>query len=316
MEQQRNINQHTTDEGGIDLKDLVYTFLAYWKCFAASLLACLFVAAVYLHYTMPTYRVSSKIMIRDEKRGGDFFSEISVFDDIDMFYKANTENEIELLKSKTLVKNVILERELYVNYYGKSFLRKRDITGKSPVVLVDSLFDASSLGAMLTADLKLNKDQSVRVRLSCEDEVLHDSLYAGFPVEVTTPNGLLDFALAEAWSDSSAYNHIVVEIYPPVSLAKNYIKNLNLSQVSKTSSIVVLTLKTTNKAQGISFLNGLIDMYNRSAVEEKNEVATKTALFIDNRIKVLTDELGGEIQKTGGVDRTILQCTALSAEKR
>ena len=123
--EQRNLNQRTVEEDGIDLKDLVFTFLAYWKCFALSLFVCFLVAAVYLHYTMPTYRVSSKIMLRDEKRGGNFFSEISVFDDIDMLYKSNTENEVELLKSKTLVKNVILERKLYVNYYGKSFLRNR-----------------------------------------------------------------------------------------------------------------------------------------------------------------------------------------------
>ncbi|MBR4814735.1 MAG: hypothetical protein IKZ67_04650, partial [Paludibacteraceae bacterium] len=143
MEQENNISQRKADENGVDLKDLVYTFLAYWKCFAFSLVVCCLAAVAYLHYTMPTYRVSSKIMIRDEKRGGDFFSEISVFDDIDMLYKANTENEIELLKSKTLVKNVILERSLYVDYYGKSFFRKRDVSGFSPVVLVDSLFDAS-----------------------------------------------------------------------------------------------------------------------------------------------------------------------------
>ena len=112
----QHLNVHKEKDGNsIEMKDLVYTFLAYWKCFAFSLFVCLLAAFAYLHYTMPTYRVSSKIMIRDEKRGGDFFSEISVFDDINMMHKTNTENEVELLKSKTLVKNVILERELYVN---------------------------------------------------------------------------------------------------------------------------------------------------------------------------------------------------------
>lgn len=292
METQHDRIQKTTDESTVELKDLIYTFLAYWKCFAVSLGFCFLAAFAYLHYTMPTYRVTSKIMIRDEKRGGDFFSEISVFDDIDMLYKANTENEVELLKSKTLVKNVILERELYVNYFGKSFFRKRDVTGASPVVLLDSLFDASALDDVLSIDLKMNKDQSVRVSLSCRDEVLSDSVFSSFPIEVVTPYGPLDFALSGVWNKDSDYDHYVVEIHPPLSLALRYIKDLNLSQVSKSSSIVVLSLKTTNKQRGISFLDGLIDMYNRSAVEEKNEVATKTALFIDNRIKVLTDELG------------------------
>jgi len=292
MEQQRNLNQRKTEEDSIDLKDLVFTFLAYWKCFALSLLVCVLLGVVYLHHTMPTYRVSSKIMIRDEKRGGNFFSEISVFDDIDMFYKVNTENEVELLKSKTLVKNVIMERKLYVNYYGKTFLRRRDVTGSSPIALVDSLFDASSLSGKMVVDLELKGNGSVQVQATYDNEVVCDSLFPGFPIEVNSPNGPLDFALARAWEKGSDYDHIIVEIHPPLSLAERYIKNLFLAQVSKNSSVVVMTLNTTSKERGITFLNGLIDMYNRSAVEEKNEVATKTALFIDNRIKVLTEELG------------------------
>ena len=217
------MNQQTADEGGIDIKDLVYTFLAYWKCFALSLFVCFLVAAVYLHYTMPTYRVSSKIMLRDEKRGGNFFSEISVFDDIDMLSKSNTENEVELLKSKTLVKNVILERKLYVNYYGKSFLRRRDVSGFSPIVMVDSLFDASSLSSMMVVDLKRNGDGSVHVQLSDRNSVMCDSVFPGFPIEVDSPNGPLALALANAWEDSD-YDHIVIEIHPPLALAERYIK--------------------------------------------------------------------------------------------
>lgn len=292
MEKEKNIYQNESENDGIYLKDLIYTFLAYWKCFAISFGVCFLLAFAYLHYTMPTYRVSSKIMIRDEKRGGDFFSEMSVFDNIDMLYKANTENEVELLMSKTLIKNVIQEKNLYVNYYGKSLLRCCDVTGSSPVVVVDSLFDLYSLPFTMMADLKIHKGNSVRLSLTCGEETVHDSIYAGFPIEVHTPYGLLDFALSKPWDEDAGYDKISIEINSPISLAKRYIKNLHISQVSKNSSVVVLTLNTTNKNQGIAFLDGLIDMYNRSAVEEKNEVATKTALFIDNRITVLTDELG------------------------
>lgn len=293
MEKEKNTYQNESETEGIYLKDLIYSFLAYWKYFALSLAVCLFLAFAYLHYTMPTYRVSSKIMIRDEKRGGDFFSEMSVFDNIDMLYKANTENEVELLMSKTLIKNVIQEKNLYMNYFCKSFLRCRDVTGSSPVVVVvDSLFDLYSLPSAMVADLEMHNNNSVRLSLACDQEVLHDSLYAGFPIEVNTPYGLLSFAQSQPWGEDAEYDNICIEINSPISLAKRYIKNLHISQISKNSSVVVLTLNTTNKKQGVVFLDGLIDMYNRSAIEEKNEVATKTALFIDNRISVLTDELG------------------------
>lgn len=281
-----------TEERSVDLKDLVYTLLSHWKLFAISLGVCFMAALAFLHFKMPVYRVTSKIMIRDEKRGGGFFSEISLFDDIDMLYKANTENEVELLRSKTLVKNVILERGLYVDYYGKSFMKRRDLSSRTPVVLVDSLFDPTRLTGVLEVELKRCGDEQVHVSLSCDDQVLMDTLCLGFPIELKTDFGPLDFALAREWKHDDEFNTILVTIHSPISKAKNYIKRLNLSLTSKNSSIVELLLHTTNKERGVSFLNGLIDAYNRQAVEEKNEVATKTALFIDNRIKVLTEELG------------------------
>ncbi len=288
---QNNYNNEVEEES-VDLKDLAYIFLAHWKLFAISLALCFLAALAYLHFTMPTYRVSSKIMIRDEKRGGGFFSEISVFDDIDMLYKANTENEVELLKSKSLVKNVILENGLYVDYYGKSFLKRRDISSVSPIVMVDSLFQPALLANGLEIEMKRRDDGSVRVKMERDGLLCLDTLFAGFPVEVNTPAGPLDFALAREWNSGDEFGTILVTVQPLIVKAKRYIKLLSLSQVSKNSSIVELLLHTTNKERGVIFLNGLIDIYNRQAVEEKNEVATKTALFIDNRIKVLTEELG------------------------
>lgn len=288
----KEFHHNEMEESGLDLKELVYTFLAHWKYFAASLAVCLFVAFAYLHFTMPTYRVSSKIMIRDEKRGGGFFSEISVFDDIDMLYKTNTENEVELLKSKTLVKDVVLERGLYVDYYGKSFLKRRDLSSWSPVVLVDTLFDPTSVEGDLKVEMKKRVDGRVHVELSYDDKVCLDSIYESFPIEVNTKYGPLDFALSREWNHDDEFSTILVAIHSPLTMAKRYIKRLTLAQVSKNSSIVELHLHTTNKERGVLFLDGLINSYNRQAVEEKNEVATKTAFFIDNRIKVLTEELG------------------------
>lgn len=288
----RDLPNKVQEEGSVDMKELVYSFLSNWKLFVISLCVCLLGAFAYLHFTMPTYRVSSKIMIRDEKRGGGSFSEISVFDDIDMLYKANTENEVEFLKSKTLVKNVILERGLYVDYYGKSFLKRRDISSNPPVVMVDSLFDPTLLTGVLEVEMKRLDDNSVRVILSSGHTESLDTVFHDFPIEIETPAGPLDFALARDWHRSDEFSTVLITLNHPISKAKYYINNLSLSQVSKSSSIVELKLHTTNKGRGVSFLNGLIDVYNRQTVAEKNEVASKTALFIDNRIKVLTAELG------------------------
>ena len=42
----------------------------------------------------------------------------------------------------------------------------------------------------------------------------------------------------------------------------------------------------------MDFLNTLVALYNRDANDDKNEVASRTAEFIDTRIQIINQELG------------------------
>lgn len=42
----------------------------------------------------------------------------------------------------------------------------------------------------------------------------------------------------------------------------------------------------------MDFLNTLVALYNRDANDDKNEVASRTAEFIDGRIQIINQELG------------------------
>ena len=51
-------------------------------------------------------------------------------------------------------------------------------------------------------------------------------------------------------------------------------------------------MKNTSKKRGEDFINKLIEIYNKNANNDKNEVAQNTARFIDERISVINQELG------------------------
>jgi tyrosine-protein kinase Etk/Wzc len=51
-------------------------------------------------------------------------------------------------------------------------------------------------------------------------------------------------------------------------------------------------LKNTVEQRGIDFVNRLVAFYNQDANDEKNEVAQKTAEFIEERITIINNELG------------------------
>src|SRR6478735_5869406 len=103
------------DDGGFDFKKLVYTFLQYWPWFVASVFISMLIAFLYLRYTTPVYRISAKILIKDDKSGPSGGSE-DMLSQLDIFNtKNNVNNEKEVLQTYYLVKKVVDEMQLNVS---------------------------------------------------------------------------------------------------------------------------------------------------------------------------------------------------------
>ena len=75
-------------------------------------------------------------------------------------------------------------------------------------------------------------------------------------------------------------------------VAKGYCNSLSIAPTSKTTSVAVISLKNSSLQRGQDFINQLLEMYNRNTNNDKNEIAQKTAEFIDERISIISKELG------------------------
>ncbi|KAB6279579.1 GumC family protein, partial [Bacteroides xylanisolvens] len=113
--------------------------------------------------------------------------------------------------------------------------------------------------------------------------------------------------------EESKERHIKAFINRPMSVAKGYIQSLSIAPTSKTTSVAVLSLKNSNTRRGKDFINKLLEMYNINANNDKNEVAQKTAEFIDERIGIISKELGSTEQDLENFKRSA-GITDLSSE--
>lgn len=281
----------TKKEEGIDVKDLLYHFLSNWRVFVFSIVVCLAVACIYIYYAMPTYRVTASVMVRDEKRGGDYITELTVFEDINALAKSATDNEVEILRSKSLARRTVTELGLYKSYMGHSGFRKYDLYGRSPIVLNDSLFLVNEVTQPYIIRIDLSDPEEMDLTLHCGEVQLVDTTFSSFPLLLHTNLGPLEL-VKEYDCESDECEEISIKLEAPISAARAYSNNLTVMPFSKTTSVINLKLVTTNKETGVKFLDGLISIYNRMAIDEKNESAMKTAIFIEERIKMLQDELG------------------------
>ena len=75
-------------------------------------------------------------------------------------------------------------------------------------------------------------------------------------------------------------------------VARDYCNSLSIVPTSKTTSVAVISLENSSLQRGQDFINQLLEMYNRNTNNDKNEIAQKTAEFIDERIGIISKELG------------------------
>ncbi len=286
------------DEDVIDFREILFRYLAHWKWFVFSGFICLLLAFLYLRVAMPEYNISSVIMINDEKKGAGLASELSLFDGMNLMGGTSTDNEVEVLKSKSLIRDVVRDLELHVSYVETKFLKKRSLYKSSPV-----LADISSInftGRFFPIRISLSDLDTDQFSLLAEttnsdgdDVILADTVYSSFPVVLATPYGKLHLLQSDIVMDpDNEISDIVISISAPIGVAKGYLGALAVAPVNKNSSVVKLNLKNTNQLRGEDFLNKLIEKYNANAVEDKNKIAERTGEFIEERIMLIGKELG------------------------
>nr|GFB90769.1 tyrosine-protein kinase CpsD, putative [Tanacetum cinerariifolium] len=92
----------------------------------------------------------------------------------------------------------------------------------------------------------------------------------------------------------AAYSQgIAVVFNNPQDVAEDYNQLLTVSSANKDASVLNLSLISPVPAKGRDIMNKLLQVYNKEAVEDKNEASASKLSFLDRRIKSLGSELTG-----------------------
>lgn len=296
-------NMNELDEEKVDYQELFFKYVIHWPWFVASVLACLIGAWVYLHFQTPVYQVSASIMIKDDKKnGGGNAADLESLGLGGVITSAQSiDNEIEVLRSKTILKEVINNLELYITYYDEDEFPKKELYKTSPVVVnltpqeADELLDAALINMKLAPEGGLD----VNLKIGLNEYAKH---FDKLPAVLPTDAGTFGFALKDSLANGNIEGQNVVRnisavVSQPFRVAKGYQWALEIAPTSKTTSVAVVSLMNTNIQRGQDFINKLMEMYNRNTNNDKNEVAEKTKEFINERIKIIDEELGSTEDK-------------------
>ena len=306
-------------EEQVNIQELLFRYLIHWPWFVVSIIIC--IACGYLRLTTPIYNISATVLIKDEKKGGG----ASMSSDLEKMglegfisSSSNVDNEIEVLRSKSLAREVVNNLGLFVTYMDEDEFPSKELYHTSPVLVSLTHQEADKLPGRMEINMILQPTGALGVQITVGEKEYRkqfDKLPAVFPTDEGTVAFFAnnDTLSAVCPENITKERHITAFINRPFSVLKEYVNSLSIAPTSKTTSVVVISLENTNTRRGRDYINKLLEMYNINANNDKNEVAQKTAEFIDERIGIISKELGSTEQDLENFKRSA-GITDLSSE--
>lgn len=285
-------------EGGFDLKSVLVKLLINWKWILASIIVCLCCAKVYLQKQPSVYRIQATIMINDEQKGS-FQNQMQAFQQ-DFGIMSTTrglDNEIEVLRSKSVIKQAVVDLGIYTRYSidNGRFRPATTLYGTYPIEAHISKEDLECLNTAISFKIAQSEDGIYTFVYNRPNQETNDveeiiEKVNALPCTLNTHIGRVVFTKGEMES-LTPNQELTISIIPPIVVAKSCLSALSIEPTSKTTSIAYISYLDVNKQRGVDFVNHLVTAYNLDNNNDKDIVAKKTEEFIEKRLKKVAAEL-------------------------
>jgi capsular exopolysaccharide synthesis family protein len=253
------------------------------------LLLALICAFLYNTYTIPTYRVSTTLLIDEEKKGGLMENYQYPGGYGTGGQMKNLDNQIMVLSSKTLIERTLDELPFDIEYYHSGFFNKIALYPNHPIKIVpetaDSLprdveFKFKYLGNNL---FKLDAGSKVSFALHIQ---------SSFGEIIKLPGGSFHIeSESNDWLLENKNRNIYFMCFSREKLVESYTKRMKVVPDSKKGTIVRISLEGTNKTMDMDFLNKLTEIFINNSLDKKNQEAIRTIQFIDDQLIGISDSL-------------------------
>jgi tyrosine-protein kinase Etk/Wzc len=263
----------------IDINRIIIIGLSRWYWVVSSITICLFAAYINLRYTPNTYQTATTIKLEDKKSAlADLLSTASGSSATDP-----VQTESYIIKSKAL-----LERTLKSLNYAVAFYKK---------------------GAVLLSETY--PYQPYQIDIISIDDI--NGIYPAYTIEPYNNNSFWLSYIHDNKNIRQRYNYDQVvryedlkfKIHKPLNISGSYIfrfnnmrnllgrvhNNLQVTEVSRGSNILLITLSDNNYNFATDFLNGLTSEYQSYNQELRSQSATKTIEFIDNQLNQMAGQV-------------------------
>jgi tyrosine-protein kinase Etk/Wzc len=272
-----NFQDDRGSENTVPVTVKIRRYLRYWPAFLLSISISLALGYFFVKGGVPVYTVYAKILINNENTGQDIKQESSQSSNA-----KKVDDEIEILKSRTIMEQVVNDLQLWTNYYSVVDLKVKDLYTKSPVKFT------------LVNGTQRIDGQVIEIYIKDEDTFILKQAHA----ISTFPFGRNIKSDVGVWKLEPTANlnefrgqTIRISLDNPQDVTEGCLSTFNAYLTADESSIVEISIKETVPERGSDIINGTIKAYNQASIAYKNKINHSTLNFLNDRLDSITSEL-------------------------
>jgi len=285
-------NQTHFEDDSLDLKKYLFLILANWYWFVISVFVALGIAWFINRYTMPVYNVTSSLIINDDDRGRGLSGYENLIPGMEIFRnQKKVLNEIEILKSYSLASKTIKEMDFEVTYMavGRSGFKETVMYNNCPFIVEYDSINTNPIGYPIYIDLIDHETYEVAIDNNFN---IKEKLKFGQKFEAANFSFTLKLRNPDPASFQAGYDKYYFYFNSIPALAAKYKAMLGIeSNDAKRGSVLFLSLSGNNTQQITNYVNTLMKVYILQGLEEKNQTAINTVIFIDQQLTVIDESL-------------------------
>lgn len=289
MSQSNSTEFENSDE--VDIAGLIQPYLKKWKWFLLSVVCVTALVFFYIYKTAPVYDVRSTVLIRDVKKSALDFGMMSELSSFGGRSSSTINNEMELLKSKKLMKDVVERLGIQTSVFNKVFPKTTELYGDTMPFFVKVISEKEVRAGQ--------KIKPVYVEMSGDKLILtadnfDAAINTTFNKTISLPYANLMIVKNANFDQSNArrFGKLFFTYLPIDKTVTNLQKSTDISLVDRDATVVGITIKYANITKAKEIVNTLVDVYNNDAIKDKNSESNKTKQFIDERLSIISEELG------------------------
>lgn len=291
-QQQKKTTSRPADKGQMKINEFLYLCMAHWQWFVISLVVCLGLAYIYLRTTTPTYNKTASIMIKTDTNGNSISQSAGMFEDLGLYQGNSTVNdEVALITSPDLMRDVVRRLSLDISYSRPGTFRPHVLYGSQLPVQVQ----LPDVPENSTASFHLNLDKDGEYEMS--DIVLNGRAFEGKTVRgrigipQKTVLGTVTVLPGKAYNGKQP-TELDVNKGTVKGTAAGFSGSLTATVEEDSWNIVEFSMTDTDPERAEDVIRTLIACYNDRWMQDKRDLADNSSKFIDERIRLLQNELG------------------------